>query len=43
MRYKKKRSKRMYGLTKKILKKHEEKILLHKLMLNTAQLGLNDR
>lgn len=41
MRYKKKRLKRLYALTKNTLKGHEERIRSLKLKLNIAQLGLD--
>lgn len=39
-RYKKKRSRRMYGMVKTLLKKHEENIRSLKLRLKHTQFGL---
>lgn len=40
-RYKKKRSRRLYALTKRALKGHERKIRALKLRLNASQVGLD--
>ena len=43
MYYKKRRRRRLYGLTKAMLRRQEENIRKRKLMLNTAQRGLDSR